>query len=203
LVVRLCCTCQKPRGLGGFNIALIGEAESLSRQLRERPTALTSPENTRRALEVRNRVATLLVAELLWCRVVSAGRPVTETVPATSPVTQPAPVFGPASSTSIDCLLAMPSRGRHNRTMLVRSAAVWSKVRQRKLEHWAEQNRKEGPLASLRSAEALRAHVVSMRPDWPDAQTRRADWANHKKMRMLFDRMAHALVKKPRSKAVR
>ncbi len=87
--------------------------------------------------------------------------------------------------------------------MVLRSAAVWSKVRQRKLAHWAAQNRKERPLAALRSSEVLRAHVVSMRPDWPDAQTRRADWANHEKMRMLFDRMAHALGKKPPHKAVR
>ena len=103
----------------------------------------------------------------------------------------------------LDCLLALPSRGRHNRAMRLRSAAVWSKVRQRKLLHWADQNRKQGPLAALRNAEVLRAHVVSMRPDWPDTQSRRADWANHKKMRTLFDRMAHALGKKPARKAVR
>ena len=87
--------------------------------------------------------------------------------------------------------------------MLLRSAAVWSKVRQRKLLHWADQNRKQAPLAALRNAEVLRAHVVSMRPDWPDAQTRRADWANHRRMRVLFDRMAHGLGKKSPRKAVR
>ncbi len=48
-------------GLGGFEFALIDEAESLARQLRERPTSPTSPENTRRTLDIRNRVATLLL----------------------------------------------------------------------------------------------------------------------------------------------
>lgn len=48
-------------GLGGFDIALIAEAESLSRQLRERPTTPAAPENTRRALDLRNRIGTLLV----------------------------------------------------------------------------------------------------------------------------------------------
>ena len=48
-------------GLGGFDVAMITEGEALVRQLRERPTTPVSPENTRRALDIRNRVATLLV----------------------------------------------------------------------------------------------------------------------------------------------
>jgi len=48
-------------GLGSFDTALIAQAEMLSRQLRECPTRRTVPENTRRALDMRNRVATLLV----------------------------------------------------------------------------------------------------------------------------------------------
>jgi hypothetical protein len=51
-------------GLGGFDIGMIAEAERLARQLRERPTTPTSPENTRRALDTRNRVATLLIDKM-------------------------------------------------------------------------------------------------------------------------------------------
>jgi hypothetical protein len=51
-------------GLGGFDIAMIDEAETLARQLRERPTTPVSPENTRRALDIRNRVATILVDKM-------------------------------------------------------------------------------------------------------------------------------------------
>lgn len=55
-------------GLGGFEMSLVDEAESLARQLRERPTTPTSPENTRRALDTRNRIATLLVDRMSQAR---------------------------------------------------------------------------------------------------------------------------------------
>jgi len=47
---------------------MIAEGETLARQLRERPTTPTSPENTRRALDIRNRVATLLVDKMALVR---------------------------------------------------------------------------------------------------------------------------------------
>ena len=59
-------------GLGGFDSGMIPEAETLARQLRERPTTPVSPENTRRALDIRNRVATLLVDRMNLVR--SAAR---------------------------------------------------------------------------------------------------------------------------------
>ena len=40
---------------------MVDEAEALAKQLRERPTTPTSPESTRRTLDMRNRVATLLL----------------------------------------------------------------------------------------------------------------------------------------------
>jgi hypothetical protein len=55
-------------GLGGFDVALITEAEQLSRQLRERPTTPVPAENTRRALDMRNRFATLLVERITTVR---------------------------------------------------------------------------------------------------------------------------------------
>jgi hypothetical protein len=59
-------------GLGGFDIGMTAEAETLARQLRERPTTPASPENTRRALDIRNRVATLLLDKISLVR--SAAR---------------------------------------------------------------------------------------------------------------------------------
>jgi len=56
------------QGLGGFDMALVDEAESLARQLRERPNASASPESTRRALDVRNRIGTLLVERMSLVR---------------------------------------------------------------------------------------------------------------------------------------
>ncbi len=55
-------------GIGGFDSAMIDEAEALALRLRERPTTPVSPENTRRALELRNRVATLLVDRMSLVR---------------------------------------------------------------------------------------------------------------------------------------
>jgi len=59
-------------GLGGFELTLIDEAEQSAKQLRARPTTATSAENTRRALDMRNRVATLLVDRMSLVR--SAAR---------------------------------------------------------------------------------------------------------------------------------
>ncbi len=59
-------------GLGGFELSLVDEAESLAKQLRQRPTTPNSPENTRRALDIRNRVATLLLDRM--CQVRAAAR---------------------------------------------------------------------------------------------------------------------------------
>lgn len=55
-------------GLGGFDIGLIDEAESLSKRLREMPTTPAAPEKVRRALDVRNRVATLLIDRMYLVR---------------------------------------------------------------------------------------------------------------------------------------
>jgi hypothetical protein len=59
-------------GLGGFDLGMVDEAERLAKQLRERPTTAAPAENTRRALDVRNRVATLLIDRM--CTVRAAAR---------------------------------------------------------------------------------------------------------------------------------
>ena len=56
------------QGLGGFDVALIDEAEQLAQKLRERPPATSAAENTRTALDVRNRIGTLLVARMAQAR---------------------------------------------------------------------------------------------------------------------------------------
>jgi hypothetical protein len=55
-------------GVGGFDTDLVDEAEMLAKQLRERPTTPTTAANTRAALELRNRVATLLVERMTLVR---------------------------------------------------------------------------------------------------------------------------------------
>ena len=55
-------------GLGGFELSLIDEAEQLAQQLRERSTLPTPAETTRRALDVRNRMATLLIERMSLVR---------------------------------------------------------------------------------------------------------------------------------------
>ncbi|HEY5959423.1 MAG TPA: hypothetical protein VIV60_22850, partial [Polyangiaceae bacterium] len=59
-------------GLGGFQVSLVDEAELLAKQLRERPTTPAPAENTRRALDTRNRIATLLLDRMTLVR--SAAR---------------------------------------------------------------------------------------------------------------------------------
>jgi hypothetical protein len=56
------------KGLGGFDPALLDEAERLSKLLRERPTTPMPAENTRRALDIRNRIATLVVNKMYLIR---------------------------------------------------------------------------------------------------------------------------------------
>jgi hypothetical protein len=55
-------------GLGGFELSLLDEAETLAQQLRERPATTSPSENTRQALELRNRIATLLVDRMTQVR---------------------------------------------------------------------------------------------------------------------------------------
>jgi len=76
-------------------------------------------------------------------------------------------------------------------------------VRDRKREHWAAQYRRLGPNAALRAAEDLREHMESIRSDWPDPEARRRDWEHHRRMRLLFDRMGHALIHYARRQAPR
>jgi hypothetical protein len=80
-----------------------------------------------------------------------------------------------------------------NRT--VRTQAAWDLIRRRKLTHWAEQYARHGAEPALRAADDLYAHMRSLRPDWPEPELRREDWQQHIKMRTLFDRAAHALIR--------
>jgi hypothetical protein len=60
------------QGLGGFDLGLIDEADRLAKLLRERPATPMPAENTRRALDLRNRLATLLTDRMSLAR--SAAR---------------------------------------------------------------------------------------------------------------------------------
>ena len=86
---------------------------------------------------------------------------------------------------------------------IVRTDAAWDLARRRKLAHWAEQYARHGAEPALRAADDLYAHMRSLRPDWPEPELRRQDWQQHIRMRSLFDRAAHALIRHSRRPASR
>jgi hypothetical protein len=55
-------------GLGGFELSLVDEAALLAKALRDRPNSPAPTENARRALDRRNRLATLLVERMAVVR---------------------------------------------------------------------------------------------------------------------------------------
>jgi hypothetical protein len=59
--------------------------------------------------------------------------------------------------------------------------------------HWAQVYREHGPDAPWRVAQALRAHMRAVRPDWPSAAERRDDLRHHIALKHKLDRTAHAL----------
>ena len=62
-----------------------------------------------------------------------------------------------------------------------------------KAAHWARAYRARGPIATLEVSDALRAHMRSVRPDWPTPEDREADFSHHVAERRLLERIAHAL----------
>jgi hypothetical protein len=65
-----------------------------------------------------------------------------------------------------------------------------------KRAHWAALYRAEGPSATLAGSDALRAHMRTIRPDWPSAAEMADDLAHHVAERRLFERIAHGLARR-------
>jgi hypothetical protein len=64
----------------------------------------------------------------------------------------------------------------------------WKRIAEWKAESWVERQRARSPSERLQAAEALRTHVRTLRPDWPDAASRAADLAAHTRLSELMRR---------------
>jgi len=64
----------------------------------------------------------------------------------------------------------------------------WRSIRDNKDDYWAERITRLGPGEGLRIAGELRAQVIAMHPDWPAAEDREADLANHARLSELLRR---------------
>jgi hypothetical protein len=71
---------------------------------------------------------------------------------------------------------------------------AWHLATALKREHWARELVRRGPLATFEASEALRAHMCSVRPDWPSAADRREDLAHHIALKRAIDRAAGAFL---------
>ena len=69
----------------------------------------------------------------------------------------------------------------------------WAGIAALDQDYWSERYRKQGPGAGWQAAAALRQHVKSVRPEWPDAAARVADFQHHVRVKQLLDRAAHGL----------
>jgi hypothetical protein len=65
----------------------------------------------------------------------------------------------------------------------------WDAVRDLKDRYWAEAKRALTPDEALAVGDQLRQHVRMLRPDWPDAEQRRADLAVHARVSALLRRV--------------
>jgi hypothetical protein len=55
----------------------------------------------------------------------------------------------------------------------------WAAMAEAKAAFWAERKRSLTAAEALAIAEALRQHVLLVKPGWPDADERAADFADH------------------------
>ncbi len=55
----------------------------------------------------------------------------------------------------------------------------WAAIADAKAAFWADRKRLMTPDEALAIAEALRQHVLLVKPGWPDAEERAADLADH------------------------
>ncbi len=62
----------------------------------------------------------------------------------------------------------------------------------RKLEHWRREVAERGPLAAFDASQILWEHMRRLRPDWLSPEERRADLADHVKLKRTLDLAAGA-----------
>ena len=69
----------------------------------------------------------------------------------------------------------------------------WGKIAELDSSYWASEYRCNGAVSSLKVADALRQHMKSVRPEWPDEAARAADLQHHIKMKRLLVQVADYL----------
>jgi hypothetical protein len=84
-----------------------------------------------------------------------------------------------------------------------RTDTAYDLARQRKLQHWAAEYSRTGPMGCLRVADALREHAGLVDANWPTPTDRKLDFVQHARMRAIYDRIAHGLVHIARRKSTR
>ena len=66
-------------------------------------------------------------------------------------------------------------------------------VERLKRDHWIEQYRRHGGLATMRAAHQLYEHARRLRPDFPGQREMEIDLAHHVELKRRLDRTADAL----------
>ena len=76
-----------------------------------------------------------------------------------------------------------------DRVPVVPFAGNWAEVREAKEAYWAAGKAGMTPLEALQLADDLRAHVKSLRPEWPSAADRDADIELHSRVAEMLRRV--------------
>lgn len=70
----------------------------------------------------------------------------------------------------------------------------WARISGFDQLYWAEKYRCHGPETGWQASAALWQHVKSIRPEWPDAAEREADFQHHVRIKQLLDQAANGLI---------
>lgn len=70
----------------------------------------------------------------------------------------------------------------------------WARKEAQTRLYWAERYRREGAEATLEASSELRAHLCSLRPDWPTGQDRAVDLRHHLEFIEKLKQVADAFI---------
>ena len=67
----------------------------------------------------------------------------------------------------------------------------WERVREAKEQFWADEHRRQGPLAGLALCSMLWDHIRAIHPSWPNDEQRAEDLAHHLELAEKLRRIGH------------